>query len=134
MSQGAKANGNIAPSRILVLDTTQPSNTVIQASSATATPLYGVAQGGTHLAPISGFDDGFAAVAGLDITVYTVGDTCQVEVGAAVSAGNLLTSNGSGQAIPSTTHGQYVVGEALENATAAAQYISMRVMPYMTGA
>jgi hypothetical protein len=128
LSQGFRANGNITPSRIVLIDTTQPGVNVIQASAATS-PLFGVAQAGTHNAPLSGFDDGFAAIAGLDVTVFTVGDLCQVEIGAAVSAGNLLTSDGNGRAIAATT-GNYVVGQAEQNGTALGQVIKMKVQPY----
>jgi hypothetical protein len=128
MSQGFRANGNISPSRIVKIDGTQPGVNVIQAAAATGA-LFGIAQAGTHNAPLSGFDDGYAAIAGLDVTVFTVGDLCQVEIGAAVNAGDLLTSDGNGRAITATT-GNYVVGQAEQNGTTLGQVIKMKVNPY----
>ncbi len=129
MSQGCVANGDIAPSRILILDTSAGANKVIQASSATASPLYGVAQAGTRNTPLTGLDTGFAASAGDNIAVFTAGDRVQVEIGAAVSAGNLLTSDTNGRAIAATST-NYVIGEAIDSGTALGQLIEMRVMPY----
>lgn len=129
MSQGCVAAGNILPSSIVIIDTALGANQVLQATSATAGPLYGVAQAGTHNTPLAGLDDGFAAVAGDNVTVFTASDLCQVVIGAAVLAGQLLTTNGSGQAIPANAT-DYVVGQAIDAGTTAGQFIQMRVMPY----
>ena len=61
--------------------------------------------------------------------MFTVGDLCQVEVGAAVSAGDLLSTDSSGRAVTASA-GNYVVGYAEQNATAAGQYVQMRVQPF----
>lgn len=127
MSQGMVANGNISPSTLVKFDTTSTPPRVIACSANSDIPI-GVAQAGTHQTPLSGLDDGFAATAGLNLTVFTVGDQCQVRVGAAVSAGDRLTSDGSGRAI-TASGGQQSVGYALEAATAADQFINMRVQP-----
>ena len=136
MSQGAVASGNITPSRIVYLDdTTGYAGRVLQAASATAKPLYGVAQAGTHNIPLTiggaSLDDGYAATAGLNLAVYTEGDCCKVEAGAAFSSGNTLTSDSSGRAIATTTDANFVVGVALAPATAAGQLVEMRVQTMM---
>ena len=127
MSQGFVANGNISPCTLVKYDTTSTPPRVIQCS-ANSDVSIGVAQAGTHQTPLAGLDDGYAATAGLNLTVFTVGDLCQVIIGAAVSAGDRLTSDGSGRAITASA-GQYVVGYAEEAGTAVNQFIQMRVQP-----
>ena len=127
MSQGFVANANVSPSTIVKYDTSSTAPRVIQAAAATDV-MIGVAQAGTHQTPLTGLDDGYAATAGLNLTVFTVGDLCQVIVGAAVSAGDRLTSDSSGRAITASA-GNYVVGYAEQAATAANQFIQMRVQP-----
>lgn len=141
MSKSFLCSGNISPSRIVKLD---PSNVgqVLQASANTDQPI-GVAQAGTHLPNLniggSSFDDGYAGVAvasppavgqptGTDITVYTVGDECMVEIGAAVSNGDPLMSDANGRAITATSTNQSV-GRALMNGTTLGQLIRMYVQP-----
>lgn len=127
MSQGYVANANISPCTIVKYDTSSTAPRVIQAA-ANSDVMIGVAQAGTHQTPLAGLDDGYAATAGLNLTVFTVGDLCQVKVGAAVNAGDQLTSDSSGRAITASA-GQQIVGYAEEAATAVNQFIQMRVQP-----
>lgn len=122
------ANGNITPSRVVIIDSSQPANMALQATSATANSLYGVAQAGTRNTPLAGLDTGYAASQGDNLTVFTVGDLCQAEAGASTSAGVLLTTNGSGQVIQASS-GNYTIGESIDSCTAAGQYIQIRVQP-----
>jgi hypothetical protein len=141
VSQSYLASGNITPSRLVKQD---GSNTgqVLQCSANTDQPI-GVAQAGTHLPNLTitgtSLDDGYAGIAVLsppaigaptatDIVVYTVGDTCMVEVGAAVSNGDPLMSNSSGQGITGTST-NWSVGRAEMNATALGQLVRCLVQP-----
>lgn len=127
MSQGCVANGNVYPSRLVIIDSTGAANKVVTATAAT-TQLYGVAQAGTRRVPYSGLDDAYAAIAGENVMVFTVGDRCMVEAGAAVTAGDLITSDSVGRGITASTT-NYVVGEALQSASAAGELFEIRVQP-----
>jgi len=126
VSRGFVANGNISPSRLVKIDPTAPGK-VLQCSAASDVAV-GVCQAGTHNASVATFDDGYAAVAGLNVNVFTVGDLCQVQSGGTITAGDRLTSDSSGRAVTASS-GNYTVGYAEQNATAADQMIQMRVQP-----
>ena len=136
MSQGCMAAGNISPATFVILDNAAGlENQVLQATSATSRPLYGVSMNGTHNVPIqfpggTNPDDGYAAVANQDIGVFTEGDRCQITAGAAFNAGDLLTADSSGRAIATTTDGNFVGAVALEGATAANQLVECRVTTF----
>ena len=99
------AGGNITPSRVLVSSTTV-ANRVIQATNATVQPV-GVSQRGTRNTPYASgtatLDDGFAAIAGENLTVFSDGDTCALELGGTVAIGDKLMSDTSGRGITATT-------------------------------
>lgn len=58
------------------------------------------------------------------------GGVSKVRVGAAVTAGDIITHNSSGRIITKPASGTYVcLGVALETAGAAEQYISARLFP-----
>lgn len=59
-----------------------------------------------------------------------LGGIARVTCGGPITAGDKVTSNGSGQAITTTTTGNYVVGEARE-AGVSGQVISIVVRPYV---
>lgn len=107
------AGGNISPSRFLVAGTAS-GNTVVQAS-ATGTLIVGISQEGTRNAGGTGADDGFAAIAGGQITIYDNPneDDCLLLLGSAVTAGNLLTSDSLGRGIPTSATGQAYGAQAL---------------------
>ncbi len=134
------AGGNIAPSRIVKQDAT--TGLVDQASANTDQPI-GVAEAGTHLPNLTiggtNFDDGYAGIAvasppaigqptATDVEVFTVGDECMVEIGAAVSNGDPLMSDTNGRAITCTST-NWSVGRALMNGTALGQLIRCKVQP-----
>ena len=99
------AGGNITPSRILVTSTAT-ANRVIQATGATVQPV-GISQRGTRNTPYQSgtatLDDGFAAIAGENLTIFSNGDTCALELGGTVAIGAALMSDGSGRGITATT-------------------------------
>jgi hypothetical protein len=112
------AGGNITPSSIVILDSSNPGQ-VLLASSATATPFWGVSAPPQRNIPwnIGGVavQDGYAAVAGETIWIYGDNDPGEIwlKLGGTVTAGDTLTSDGSGLGITTTTTLNYVIGQAL---------------------
>lgn len=78
---------------------------------------------------------GSAAVANYpqnaDVHVRNANGQFKVQAGASFSAGANLTTNGSGQAIASTTTGDQVFGIAEQAATASGQIITYRCANYI---
>jgi len=106
------ANGNIAPSRIVKLDTTADGR-VLQAAAATDKP-YGISQPGTRNTPYGTLDDGNAAVAGENLMVYVSNaKDVLLEAGGPVTIGDALTSDASGRGVTTVTTGQWVIAEAM---------------------
>ena len=66
-------------------------------------------------------------VAAGDTVTVQVKDMGLWKVGAAVAAGDLLTANAAGKAIKATA-GNYILGQALEAATAADQVIHVQII------
>lgn len=121
------ANGNVKPNRLVKIDSSVTPPRIIQASANTD-DIIGVSQIGTHNAPITGLNDGYAAIAGMNCKVWIVGDRAQVEAGAAFNAGAELTADSQGRAVSAST-GNKVVGYARDTATAAGQLIEIQVQP-----
>jgi len=112
-----KANGNITPSRIVKLVSGTDNGVTISAAATSVN--IGVAQKGTRRAPGTGDDDGFAAIAGENVGVYSAGSgTAVVEAGGTVAVGDALTSDANGRAIATTTDGDFIIGWALQAGTA----------------
>lgn len=133
MSRSYLANGNIYPSRFVKLDSSGEGY-VLQAGAGD-TPV-GVSQAGTRLPPIEGYDDGYAAVQNVEaVLVYEATDECWLEVGAAVSNGDLLKPSTDGVAITASSDGNIYGAQALQDATAANQLIRVKVLsPSFRGA
>ena len=113
-----KATGNVTPSRIVKLVSGTDHGVTISASATS--PNIGVAQMGTRRAPGTADDDGYAAIAGENVGVYSAGSGMSpVEIGGTVAVGDALTANSSGQAIATTTEGDFIIGWALEAGTTA---------------
>lgn len=107
------AGGNITPSRIVKISTAAD-NTVLISASATS-PNIGIAQQGTRRAPGTGDDDGYAAIAGENIQVFSGSCMAPVEIGGTVTRGDALTSDSAGRAIATTTEGDVIIGWATES-------------------
>lgn len=113
------AGGNISPSRFV---SASGSFHVGQATGATNAPI-GVSQAGVRRAPGTGLDDGYAAISGEGLRVFGVGETCLIDTGDVVTAGQYLKSDANGRAVPvdtSLTTLQYYGARALETNTASA--------------
>ena len=94
------ANGNILPYAFVKIDATQSMPSVIQAAANTDI-LIGIAKESTDACPtptLSGTQ--YAAVAGENVKVYQVGQTCMIYTGSGgLTAGDFVTSDGSGYGI-----------------------------------
>lgn len=120
------ANGNITPSRFVKLDTTVDGK-VLQAGAGDM--IFGVAQEGTRLAPLSGWDDGYAAKAGENIRVYAAPEDkdCFLEIAGTTSVGDKLKSDGSGLGVVTTTANDNI-GAIADEAGTANQLIKVRLL------
>lgn len=124
-----RAGDNILPSRFVELNN---SGSNYAGPCGTNGQIIGVAQEGTRSFPYQGEPAAFAAEDGETFQCYSVGEVCLVEAGAAISAGDLLKSDGDSRAVPIATTGttiQNYGAVALEAATAAGQKIRCLVLP-----
>jgi hypothetical protein len=127
------ANENIRPSRFVKLDTTSgATGKVLQAGAGDN--VYGVSQQWTRNAPLTGLDDGYAAIAGENVRVYTAADPADepyIEVDAAYVQGTLLKPSTNGIATSTVTNLDIAGAVLLEQSTAANQLVKCRVIaPY----
>jgi hypothetical protein len=135
-----QASGNISPKRFVCIDPTYPlavapfinaGGQVVQAS-LTSVPIIGISQPSTRLTNYQGLDDGYAAIAGQELVVYQsdaqAWDGVLLTLGTGgCSAGDRLTTDGSGQGIVVSGDGQYIGAQAM-NAGLAGQ--DVLVQPY----
>lgn len=113
MSSSFVAGGNITPSRFVSLSTTSD-RTVVQSVNGDTT-IIGISQPGTHLTPLLTLDDGFAAIAGENLRVYTKGDPeAWLELGGTVAAGDLLTPDSSGRGTTASGAATFFGARALQ--------------------
>lgn len=105
------ANGNIAPSRFLKQDTTVD-NKCLQAGAGNK--LIGVSQRGTRNTPYSTLEDGFCAIAGEDLQIYGPEETCLLELGGTVAAGDRLKADANGKGVTAASGDEYgaIAGQA----------------------
>lgn len=128
MSESRVSNGNIAPSRFVMFDATSPvGGRVIQSDDGTIAgispaggKIFGISQTGTRNAPYPALDDGFAAIAGENLLVYTFSDKeawLQIGTGGC-NAGDYLKSAADGTGIVTTTTGDNVGARAKQSGLA----------------
>jgi len=91
------ANGDIYPCRFVCLT----GNFMVEQATDEANPLMGVSQEGSNQPPLSDLVSGDpkAAVSGQPVHVFTDGDVCLLQLGEAVSAGDLLTAGTGGKGV-----------------------------------
>ena len=103
-----KANGNIAPYRAIMADTT--TNFCVLQATANAVGAKGIAQKGERRDPTN--SDGFAAIQGESLMYYGNGaKDVAAQLGGTVTAGALLTSDANGLLVVATT-GQHIIAQA----------------------
>lgn len=115
------ANGNIAPSRFVVQDTT---GKVVVATSGVS---FGISQQGSRNTPLTGLEDGYAAIAGENIRVYEETEECFLEMSATCSNGAFIAPTTAGKGVATTTDKAAYGAIALQACTAAGQLIKVKV-------
>lgn len=116
MSMSFKSGGDIRPSRFVNVDTSAD-NQVLEADAGEK--ILGVSKEGSRNPGGLASDDGFAAIAGEDLHVYTVGDVCWIECGGSVTRGDDLKSDADGAGVTAGA-GEESGGQALESGTSGA--------------
>lgn len=121
-----RAGGDIYPSRVVVQNTV--AHTVIQASNSTVQPI-GISSEHTRAAPGTPFSSGLAGADGDAMQVFQIGDRALVEVGSnSITADQPLKSDANGRVVAASS-GDYIVGFALEAATASQTLIRCYIAP-----
>lgn len=113
MATTKMANGNIAPSRFVKQDTTAEGK-VLQCGNTEK--MFGISHEGKRNPPLTGLDDGYAAIAGEGLPVYCWHDTdeCWLELGGTVAVDDRLGSDASGMGVTTTSDNAWVGAVALQ--------------------
>jgi hypothetical protein len=96
------ANGNIVMSRFVMLDTTALGKVVAATAGA---EIFGISQKGSRRTPYGGLDDGNAAIAGENLSIYGDTERCLLELGGTVTIGQRLKASTGGVGIATTADG-----------------------------
>lgn len=97
------ANGTIRVSRFIKMDVTAPFKCL---ESDANNKVIGISQVGTNFAPLSDLVTTHnAATQGQKIQYFGDGDSCQVECGDTITAGDYLKSDADGKAVSIATSG-----------------------------
>lgn len=105
------AGGDVAPRRIVKLGTDDRAVHATAASDA----LWGISQPSVRRLALSGWDDGFAAIAGEPVNIFGPGDDeCELELGGTVSIGSYITATTAGKGLASTTDKDHVIAQAMQ--------------------
>ena len=106
------AAGNITPSSFDVRNTSTDNQYIL--ASGTSVPIAGISGIGTRYPPYAALDDGYIAVSGENFRVFQPPEKeASLRLGGTVAAGDLLTSDGSGFGITTTTTAQQIGARAL---------------------
>lgn len=109
------AGGNIAPSRFVKLSTTAEGQ-ALQCGAGEA--IFGISQASTRRAALTGWDDGFAAIAGENINIIGPGDDeGLLELGGTVTVGDYIKSDASGKGVNAGTDKDKAGAQALQSGT-----------------
>ncbi len=125
------AAGNITPMSFVVMNTSTDAQYIL--ASGTSAPIAGISGIGTRR-PSGDFfnDDGYIAISGENFRIYQPPELeASLRLGGTVAAGDLLTSDGSGFGITTTTTAQQIGARAKE-AGVSGQIITVQPMfgPY----
>jgi hypothetical protein len=111
------AGGNIAPSRFVVRSASSGEPVVTQAGANVAT--WGISQPSTRRAPFTGWDDGYAAIAGETVNVIGDGDDeASLEIAGTIAAGQPIKSDADGKGVLADTDKDHVGAIAKHSGTA----------------
>ena len=106
------AAGSITPASFVVQNTSTDAQYIL--ATGTSAPIAGISGMGTRYPPYAGLNDGNIAIAGENFQLFVAGvdQEAQLQLGGTVAAGDLLTSDGSGHGITTTTTAQQVGARA----------------------
>ena len=124
MSISLKATGNIAPSRFVKMATTADMSV---AQAGAGDKVIGISPPFTRRTPYSSLDDGYCAVSGEDVPVFTTNDECMLELGGTVTAFDRLKSDTDGKGVTTTTNLDEIGAIALVSGVSG-QLIRVRVL------
>lgn len=124
---GTVAGGNVSQRTFLKQSALGKVVSATDGTSSAGDIVYGIAGEGTRNAPYSTLDDGYLAIAGENVKVRFPGEVCLLRSGAAFAVGARLKSDSTGRGIAVTTAGDNYGAVALELATAADQFVKVRV-------
>lgn len=113
MAYSFQANGNIAPSRFVKLDTTAAGK-VLQAGAGET--IFGISHHSSRRAPLNGWDDGYAAIAGETLKVWSeLDDVCWLEIGVGgCTINDLLKSDANGAGVTTVAENDELGAVAME--------------------
>lgn len=127
-TQSVLANGNINPSRFVMIDVSVTTGwRAIQATAASLL-IVGVSQEGSKLPPLEGFTNTLAAEADDPFEMFPYMSTALIFSGAAITIGALVTSDANGKAVAATS-GQLAWGRAFQSAGGADEKVHIQVLP-----
>lgn len=114
------AGGNIAPARFVKRTSSSGEAVLTQCGANEA--VYGISQQSTRRMALSGWDDGYAAVAGDNISLIGPGDDeAALEIGSGgVTAGAYIKSDADGKGVIGSTDKDHIGAIALHDAAAGA--------------
>lgn len=119
------AGGNINPCRFVEFSGTEGR---VTEANAVADLCIGISQEGTRNVPYGSLNDGLAAIAGEPVKVFRLGETCLLEVSAAVAYGARLgASAGDGRGVTAAA-GSPAFAIALKAAAGAGEKIPVMVI------
>lgn len=135
MNPGFFANGNVRVSRFVKIDSTAGKVFNVIESAAATDKSIGISYEGAHDAPGVTGSDGYAAVAGENIRVYTVGDICNLTLGGTVTQGDWLVSDSAGRGVTQTSGANIadVIGAIALDAGAVNELRRVLVIPMQLG-
>lgn len=114
--------GDCEPSRFVKLSSSAD-HTVVRCGAGEA--AIGISFEGSKDAPIPGAS-ALAVVSGMSTRVYQIGESCELEAGGAVSAGDYIKSDSTGRGVTaSSTDKYYAIARAA--AAAAGQRIKVTI-------
>jgi hypothetical protein len=123
-----RANGTIAPSVFVMIDTTAD-GMVIQATLNART--IGISQSGMKRAPgLPGSDNTIAAQAGDSIQLFGLGDVCMLQSSAVIVRGATLKSDANGLGLTTVTDTEKVGAIAFQSCGAANVFIMVQIVCY----
>ncbi len=117
------AGGTILPAQFIMMSTTADHTALACTSGAR---MIGVAQKGTRNTPMGAFNDGNAALAGESLLWYGENETCGLQLGGTVAAGDFLKSDVSGHGVTATADGD-IYGAIASQAGISGQIIEVKV-------